>query len=55
MAEEWKCVGRLKSVFEDILRNSPVVIRVKETPHDLEKLKKVVNYFKANANVKIEV
>ena len=38
LAEEWKCVGCLKSVFEDILQNSPVVIRVKETPHDLEKL-----------------
>ena len=55
LAEEWKCVGRLKSVFEDVLQNSPVVIRVKESRHDLEKLKKVVDYFKANANVKIEL
>ena len=55
LAEESKCVEQLKVVFEDILQNSPVVIRVKETPHDLEKLKKVVNYFKANTNIRIEM
>jgi len=55
LAEERTCVERLKSVFEDVLQNSPVVIRVKETEHDLEKLKKVVDYFKANANIRIEL
>ena len=42
-------------MFEDVLQNSPVVIRVKESRHDLEKLKKVVDYFKANANIRIEL
>ena len=55
LAEEWKCVGRLKSVFEDILLNSPVVIRATETLHDLEKLRKVVDHFKAYTNIKIEL
>ena len=55
LAEESTCVARLKSVFEDVLQNSPVVIRVKESRHDLGKLKKVVDYFKASANIRIEL
>ena len=55
LADESKCVECLKGLFEDVLQNSPVVIRVKETKIDLEKLKKVVDHFKATANIRIEL
>jgi hypothetical protein len=40
---------------EDVIQNSPLVIRVKESKHDLEKLKKAVDHFKASSNIRIEL
>ena len=54
LADESKCVERLNVVFDDILQNSPVVIRVKETKHDLEKLMKIIDHFKAKANIRFD-
>jgi hypothetical protein len=55
LADEEKFVEQLKGIFEDVLQNSPLVIRVKESKHDLEKLKKAMDHFKASSNIRIEL
>ena len=55
LADENKCMEHLKNMFDDVLLGSPIVIRVKETKHDLENLKTVVNHFKTTANIRIEM
>ena len=54
LRDEDKCVERLNVFFEDVLQDSPVVIRVKETTHDLETLIKFMDHFKTNANIRTE-
>ena len=46
VADERKCVEHLNVVFDDILQNSPVLIRVKETEQNVDKLIKIIDHFK---------
>lgn len=49
------CAAKLTDIFEECLQRSPVVVRVKETKHDLEKLKSAVENFKDTEHIRIEI
>ena len=46
---------KLQDIFEECLQKSPVVVRVKETKHDLENLKKMMENFKNTSHIRIEI
>ena len=46
LADKDKCVERLQSVFEDVLQ---------ETTYDPERLKNIMEHFKENANIRVEL
>jgi hypothetical protein len=45
LADKQACVDYLKDIFQECLQGSPVIVRVKATKFDLEKLKSVLSEF----------
>jgi hypothetical protein len=45
LADKQACVDYLKDIFQECLQGSPVIVRVKATKLDLEKLKSVLSEF----------
>ena len=48
-------VTGLKDIFEECLENSPIVVRAKETKHDMENLKEILGNFKNIEHIRIEI
>ena len=49
------CAVQLTEIFEECLQGSPVVVRMKATKHDTEKLKSVLEKFKNTEHIRVEI